>query len=110
MTTAQVCSTKWGTDARHVTASMRAHVFAVYGIPKAEWKDYELDHLIPRSSGGADDVLNLKPQKWVDARKKDVLEVRLHKLVCNHELRLTDAQEWIRRDWRKAYQLFVEGR
>jgi hypothetical protein len=107
MTAADVCAVTWGKDDRHVTPKMRAHVFAVYGIPREQWKDYELDHLISRDVGGADDVLNLKPQPWAEAHLKDRLEVKLWRLVCAHELRLVDAQEWIRRDWRKAYRVFI---
>jgi hypothetical protein len=108
MTAAEVCSIAWGTDRRFVTERMKQHVATVYGVAWKSRAKYEFDHLIPRSLGGADDVLNLWPEPLAEAKRlKDVLEVKLWKLVCAHELRLVDAQEWIRRDWRQAYQVFV---
>ena len=56
----------------------------------------EIDHLIRRSLGGADDVRNLWPQCYEPVRsnksqqadganKKDPLESYLHRVVCNPE-------------------------
>src|SRR5689334_6829319 len=59
-----VCATKWGLDRRHVTEAMRHQVFEAYGIPYSQHTRYELDHLIPRELGGADDVSNLWPQPF----------------------------------------------
>lgn len=108
MTQAEVCAVRWGTDARKVTPAMKRRVFAWYSIPQARRKDYEVDHLIPRSAGGADDVANLWPQPWVpDARLKDRLETRLHRLVCRTgELPLHEAQA-VMRDWQAAYERFI---
>jgi hypothetical protein len=105
-----VCSTRWGLDRRHVTEAMRRQVFAAYGIPYSQHRSYELDHLVPRELGGADDVANLWPQKWTgpyNARQKDRLENALHRAVCAGELSLHDAQESIRRDWLSSYRLWV---
>jgi hypothetical protein len=104
-----VCSTRWGLI---VATSRRrcAEVFAAYGIPYSQHRSYELDHLVPRELGGADDVANLWPQKWTgpyNARQKDRLENALHRAVCAGELSLHDAQESIRRDWLSSYRLWV---
>lgn len=110
LSTAQVCSVAWGKDARHVTESMKRRVFASYGIPLADRRQYEVDHLIPRELGGADDVLNLWPQPWVatrNAHQKDRLENTLHVLVCTGKLSLGDAQQSIRRDWIAAYARYL---
>jgi hypothetical protein len=66
-TTALVCTTKWGKNRRHVTAAMRRQVFRDYGMtgakdPYCQHKGCELDHLISRERGGADDVRNLWPE------------------------------------------------
>ncbi len=106
----QVCSTKWGHDRRYVTTAMKQEVARRYGVPWAKHADYEFDHFIPRELAGADDVNNLWPQLWVDARKKDRLETRLHVLVCSGQLSLEDAQGEIRRDWRAAYARYVFGK
>jgi hypothetical protein len=105
-----VCATRWGLDRRHVTEAMRKQVFTNYGIPYSQHRSYELDHLVPRELGGADDVANLWPQKWTgpyNARQKDRLENALHRAVCAGELSLHDAQESIRRDWLSSYRLWV---
>jgi hypothetical protein len=89
---------------------MRKQVFTNYGIPYSQHRSYELDHLVPRELGGADDVANLWPQKWTgpyNARQKDRLENALHRAVCAGELSLHDAQESIRRDWLSSYRLWV---
>lgn len=104
------CSTAWGRDRRHVTVAMRRHVFASYGIRWADRAQYEVDHLIPRSLGGADDVLNLWPQPYAGsrgARKKDRLEIALSKAVCRGTVTLARAQDAIAADWVAAYRLYV---
>jgi hypothetical protein len=102
-----VCTIKWGKDARHVTEAMKRQVFAAYKIPYARHGEFEVDHLISRELGGADDVKNLWPQKWVgtwNAHMKDQLENHLHKMVCAGQLPLSEAQLEIRTDWIAAYQ------
>jgi len=85
-------------------------VFASYGFAKLN-KDKrcpcEIDHLISRELGGADDVKNLWPQpyrgRW-NAHLKDRLENQLHKEVCAGRLKLGDAQKGIAADWTKLYR------
>jgi hypothetical protein len=45
-------------------------------------RDFELDHLIPREIGGADLILNLWPQPWPQARRKDRLENEMASDFC----------------------------
>ena len=91
LTQQKICSTKWGSDERHVTAAMKQQVFAIYGysgyddphcVADAHGKTCEIDHLISRELGGADDVKNLWPQAYGstpwNAHLKDKLENRLH--------------------------------
>ncbi len=93
-----ICSTRWGTDSRHVTAAMKRRVFASYGV--VETRLYIIDHLIPRELGGADDVSNLWPEKIADAHVKDKQENLLHRQVCAGTVTLREAQrrmaEWPR--------------
>lgn len=93
LTRTAICTTRWGLDRRHVTVTMRRAVFAAYGIPWANRGQYELDHLVPRSLGGADDVRNLWPQPWPAAKAKDRVEVRLQRAVCAGTVTLHDAQQ-----------------
>jgi hypothetical protein len=97
MTRAAVCAVRWGLDHRHVTLRMRRAVFARYGVAWADRRHYEVDHLVPRELAGADDVLNLWPQPWPDARTKDHEENRLHQAVCAGALPLSVAQDRMRR-------------
>jgi len=63
---------KWGKDERHVTPSMKKEVFALYGysgnddprcVPSGKQR-CEIDHLISRELGGADDVKDLWPEAY----------------------------------------------
>ncbi len=110
LTQQTICTTRWGVDRRMVTQAMKRQVFKNYGIPWADHGLYEVDHLIPRSLGGADAVANLWPQAWAGdygARKKDVLEQKLGRKVCNGEITLTSARKSLKNDWIAAYRLFV---
>jgi hypothetical protein len=103
LTVKKICNTTWGSDARSVTNKMKKDVIAAYhfkvaACPLTMLKGkrvhrVEIDHLVPRSIGGADDVRNLWPQcyepvkkdksKQADgAHKKDRLETELHRRVC----------------------------
>lgn len=91
---------------------MKRIVFSRYHIDLATRANYEVDHLIPRELGGADDVDNLWPQLWIgslNAHMKDRLENRLHILVCRGSLSLGDAQHAIALDWPRAYMTYVTG-
>jgi hypothetical protein len=121
-----ICATKWGRDRRHVTETMKVHVAAAYGIDwptnlrhhrltkrelavRAQW---EVDHLIPRELGGADNEHNLWFQPWEgtwNAHMKDRLENNLRVRVCAGTLSLPAAQRAIATDWRLAFQTYVDA-
>lgn len=112
----EICAKSWGRDARHVTVAMKRKVFERYGLKgntdrackrDAHGRRCEIDHLISRELGGADDILNLWPQPYGtepwNASRKDRVENRLHKEVCAGRITLEDAQEEIRLDYRVPY-------
>jgi hypothetical protein len=117
---AQICKTKWGHDQRAVTQSMKAQVVVMYHFSPAQCPSHnvEIDHLISRELGGADDVRNLWPQCFekpvagktpsevaeFGAHKKDRLENWLHKQTCAGKMTLKAAQDALRRDWIAAYR------
>ena len=79
ITDAQIKATAWGKDARHVTPAMKAEVvrrYHVKGVKDASCGKprCEVDHRVPRSCGGADDVENLWPQAVPYWHEKDLLE------------------------------------
>jgi len=103
LSVSKICSTKWGKDARAVTDKMKKDVIKAYHFsssvcPVTTFKGnriprVEIDHLISRDIGGADDIKNLWPQCYEPvkkakskqangAHKKDRLEVELNKRIC----------------------------
>ena len=75
--------------------------------------DYEEDHLVSLELGGSPrDEANLWPEPYnapEGAKVKDVVENRLHKMVCAGQLSLIDAQNAIATNWWVAYQTYVGG-
>jgi len=57
---------------------------------------YQYDHVIPLGLGGApSDGANLSYVPTDVARRQDVLETLLHRLVCAHKVTLADAQRLV---------------
>jgi hypothetical protein len=88
------------------TNSMKRMQLAVLG-PGQNPALFEENYLIPPSLGGhVRDNRNLWPQpinaEWGPARK-DRLDRRLHRLVCEHSLPLEQAQREIAKDWIAAF-------
>lgn len=115
---AKICSIKWGKDERHVTVAMKKQAFGLYGYtgnddPKcvpAGKRHCEIDHLVSRELGGADEVINLWPQAYGtspwNAVLKDKLENRLHKEMCAGNITLKAARDMLVNDWREAYKRY----
>lgn len=115
LTKEKICEIKWGKDERHVTAQMKQQAFALYEysgyddprcVPAGK-RRCEIDHLISRELGGADEVKNLWPQAYGtspwNAVLKDKLENRLNKEMCAGNITLQEARDMLVNDWRKAY-------
>lgn len=110
-----ICETRTP-SLRHVPASIRRQVFAEYKIDCTKnqcGKEYEVDHLISLEIGGTNDLANLWPQPYETgttipgARQKDVLENKLHAMICDGSITPQQAQKKITTDWYKAYKLYV---
>jgi len=73
--------------------------------------DYEEDHLISLELGGAPSAeANLWPEPYnapEGARVKDVVENKLHTLICDGTITLATAQRAIARNWWTAYGIYV---
>lgn len=79
---------------------------AIWGTDSSK---YEEDHLISLQLGGhPSDPKNLWPEPYegMGARKKDVVETALKRLVCAGTLKLKDAQKAIL-NWPTAYKKYV---
>ncbi|MFC3532883.1 HNH endonuclease [Vogesella facilis] len=118
LTREQICSIKWGRDERHVTAAMKREIFLRYGysgnddpqcVPAGK-RRCEVDHLVSRELGGADEIDNLWPQAYGtspwNAVLKDKLENRLHKEMCAGSITLEAARQMLVNDWREAYRQY----
>jgi len=109
VTRAQICLFGYASGARDVSDAEKADVYTRYGIV---WVPYahEVDHLISLELGGSNVVRNLWPEPYAGrwgARTKDVLENRLHDLVCEGRLALASAQRQEASDWVAAYRKYV---
>jgi hypothetical protein len=106
---ARICRSGYASRVRHVPDSLKQAVYDRYGVtwvPDA----HEIDHLISLELGGSNAIRNLWPEPYAGrwgARTKDVLENRLHDLVCAGELSLASAQRQEATNWVAAYRRYV---
>lgn len=105
-TAGQVCTPGWATAHRdRLSVRQERVVLARYGLP-TEWATEsghisEWDHLVPLELGGANGTGNIWPMTNHDQdQRKDRLENRLHREVCDGEMGLAEAQAQARRFWR----------
>jgi hypothetical protein len=106
-----ICTTGYSRQVRSVPSELKQQVYSEYGIASHESGEYEVDHLISLELGGSNSVRNLWPQSYRttpwNARAKDRLEDRLHRLVCDGKMDLRAAQHAIASDWIAAYRKYV---
>jgi hypothetical protein len=100
-------------ELRHASRARAEIIMRTHEISMTDRADYEIDHLIPLGIGGADDNANLWPQprktietEWT-AERKDVLEHKLHAMVCKGEIEITDAQAAFAQDWTAAWTVYI---
>lgn len=104
----EICAKSFRTKKyRKTTQLMKKQVCTNYHItakcPNA--KTMEIDHDLPLELGGQDNMTNLWPQMAPEFHKKDVLENKLHALVCKeHAMTLPAAQSCIISDWAICYR------
>jgi hypothetical protein len=60
----------------------------------SKMQDFELDHVLPLSSGGApSSQKNLALQPWTEASKKDAIENLVHRRICSGRITLAQGQQ-----------------
>jgi hypothetical protein len=109
-----ICVRGWTKTIRppaYYTNGLKKQEIAEYGYVDTNPKHYEEDHLIPLEVGGnPTDVRNLWPEPWHSewsAHRKDELENQLHRMVCDREISLSEAQRAIATNWIEAYKKYV---
>jgi hypothetical protein len=117
ITADDLCPVAHTGQVRNVTAADKRAVFQSYGLAgnHTGYCDVdggcEIDHLISLELGGANDRENLWPQPYSgtvwNARVKDKLEDRLHRMVCAGTITLQSAQQEIASDWIGAYRRYI---
>ena len=96
----------------YFTNKLKKKQMVAYGYADTNPAHFEEDHLIPLSIGGnPSDPANLWPQprlsEW-NAEKKDILEFKLYKLVCEGAVTLDDARHQISTNWIETYKHYVK--
>lgn len=106
----EICTPHYSQRVRHVPAIVKRQIYAEYRRRRAQGLCCELDHLIPLELGGSNQQQNLWPEpydiEW-NAQVKDRLEGKLHRMVCEGQLPLTEAQHAIAANWVDAYRQYV---
>src|ERR1700694_4476691 len=108
----QICVTGYSTSVRNVSTATKNTVYAEYHIVSHATGQYEVDHLIPLELGGSNSMRNLWPEPAEPRpgfHEKDVLENRLHALVCAGSVDLMTAQRAIAANWWTAYIPYERG-
>lgn len=112
VTTAQICVSGYSSSVRSVSTATKNEVYADYHIASHVSGQYEVDHLIPLELGGSNSIKNLWPepaQPEPGFHQKDLLENKLHALVCAGALDLGVAQRAIATNWYTAYLQYELG-
>lgn len=106
----KICLSGYTGTVRNVSSATKKKVFQEYNIdPKAD--KFEIDHLISLELGGSNDIKNLWPQSYTtmpwNARVKDRLENKLHKMICDGIITMEYAQKQISTDWIATYKKYI---
>ena len=106
---AQICTSGYASRTRDVSEAEKDAVYARYGTSYVPHK-HQVDHLVSLEIGGSNSIRNLWPEPYAGrwgARTKDVLEDRLHDLVCSGRLGLKAAQHQEASNWVAAYRRYL---
>ena len=106
---AKICVPGYSASVRDVPTSESDAVYRRYDVVHVPYA-HEVDHLISLELGGSNAIGNLWPEPYAGrwgARTKDVLENRLHDLVCSGRLPLRCAQHMEATNWVAAYRKYV---
>jgi hypothetical protein len=110
--TKKVCVVGYSSTVRKVSEGLKNQVYRSYGTTKDTCggpKRCKIDHLIPLSIGGSNDIKNLWPTvydgKW-NAHRKDTVEKKFLKMVCSGQMPIEEAQRRIAFNWKAEYKRY----
>jgi len=109
LTKAVLCSSAFHTgDVRNLPDSEKHAVEVEYGLaPRGYGHTLEIDHIVSLELGGSNDIANRFPEK-ANANPgygvKDLLENKVHDLVCSGTMTLRAAQTGIASNWQALYR------
>jgi hypothetical protein len=93
---------------RFVPQSVKSAVERAYGLPaRAYGSTLEIDHIVSLELGGSNEIANLYPERALahpGYHVKDVLENKLHALVCAGSMTLASARRGIATNWQALYE------
>jgi hypothetical protein len=106
---AVICFGSFRTPAiRDVAQSEKYAVESEYGmIARLYGYTIEIDHIVPLELGGSNSIANLFPEPGsgrANYHVKDLLENKLHDLVCGGAMTLRTAQPGIAVNWQALYK------
>lgn len=112
---ATIIATETQAEAERPTQAVKDQVYREYGIDPKQHEPCEIDHLIPLSIGGANDLRNYWPELYVNrpghpgASIKDRVEDKLYLLTRAkaNPVPIPVAQHAISTDWKAAYVQYI---
>jgi hypothetical protein len=109
LTRAVICSSGFRTSTiRNVPQSEKYAVEIEYGMTARLYgRTIEIDHLISLELGGSNNIANIFPEPGSGSASyhvKDVLENRLHAMVCARQITLAAARQGIATNWEALYR------
>lgn len=113
VTVKDVCASGY---ARHVRQELsqktKKQVYKKYGVPYDTGR-YQIDHFIPISIGGSNEISNLWPQPILNNAgflEKQQVANYLHKAVCGKKMTIQDAQRQIADNWHAVWLSMHKGK
>lgn len=106
----EICAKNYALNSRNVSSATKMKVYKLYNIDLTSCRGgCKIDHLIPLSIGGSNDISNLWPHEYGAEWKvfqKTRLEVRLRKAICHEQMPIDEAQQCIASNWTQCYNHF----
>jgi len=115
----ELCSPAFRTSQyRNVSEKTKADIYRRDGIAANHQgvcegpRGCEVDHRISLKLGGSNSPSNLLVRPYFgvcNMTQKDVLEDKLHRLMCAGKITVDAAQNYLFNDWESAYRLYVDA-